>query len=185
MIICKDTLTYEQVKERLKYDPVTGIFTWAINYRGRVKQGCNAGYTKKSGRTRYLIIGLYGKKYFAHRLAFLYMEGLMPYSEIDHIDHNGLNNKWNNIRRVSRTYNTRNQRLSVRNKSGYIGVSWDKKAKKWTASIMVNGKTVNLGSYDNKEHAALIRKRADEHFFFHENHGKKDEISTNIYNTTT
>ncbi len=168
-----NTLSWDKLEERLDYNPETGDFSWKVDCRPRIKSGDKAGYSKKTGRTSYLIIGLFGKKYLAHRLAWLYMEGCFP-NQIDHIDHNGLNNKWSNLRNVSSTENSRNQRLSIKNTSGHTGVSWDKTAKKWHASIMVHGKTRNLGIYSNKEHAIFVRKQAEQYYFFHENHGRLD-----------
>jgi hypothetical protein len=68
--------------------------------------------------------------------------------EVDHIDGNGLNNQRENLRIVTRLQNMWNQRTRKTSKSGYKGVSWDTKPKKWRATITVNHKMVNLGRFE-------------------------------------
>jgi hypothetical protein len=40
------------------------------------------------------------------------------------------------------------------NKSPFNGVSWDKRRRKWTARIGHDGKTVELGQFDDEKEAA-------------------------------
>lgn len=75
--------------------------------------------------------------------------------EVDHIDGNGLNNQKSNLRFATHAQNGRNQRKSKVNTSGYKGVSWNKKDKKWHSQIKVNKKTIHLGSYAEKEDAYM------------------------------
>ena len=93
------------------------------------------------------------KKYRLHRLAFLYMTGELPSGDIDHIDANGLNNKWSNLRDVSRSINRRNARIPSNNTSGVTGVNWNKTLIKW--EIRLCGK--NIGYANNIFDAACIR----------------------------
>lgn len=74
--------------------------------------------------------------------------------EVDHISGDGLDNRRENLRVVTKQQNLMNTPPSSRNTSGYKGVSWSKRAKKWVASIRVNKKAHNLGFYDTKERAA-------------------------------
>lgn len=55
-------------------------------------------------------------------------------------------------------------RKTAKNKTGYIGVSFDKKRKLWVAQIRTNGKVTHLGRYINFEDAVLVRNRADNTF---------------------
>jgi hypothetical protein len=81
-----------------------------------------------------------------HRLAgVLYgvLENLKDPLEIDHIDHNGLNNTRANIRAVTRQENQWN-RLNV--SSNFRGVSWNKRDNLWYAVIRIDGKTKYITS---------------------------------------
>lgn len=70
----------------------------------------------------------------------------------DRIDVNG-NYEPNNVRFVNRHIQSANQRKSIKNKSGYVGITWDKTRSKWISWISINKKTHNLGRFDNKKDA--------------------------------
>ena len=72
----------------------------------------------------------------------------------DHIDRNGLNNQRNNLREATKSQQRANQNLRSNNTSGYKGVCWHKKAKKWVAQIRVNKKYIYLGLFTNIKDAA-------------------------------
>jgi hypothetical protein len=95
----------------------------------------------------------------AHRLAFIYMSGTAP-DLIDHIDGNGMNNSWTNLRAASRIQNGANAARSKSNASGHKGVCFDKKRGKWRASISYARKHIALGLYETPEdaHAAYAKK---------------------------
>lgn len=164
-------LTQEELKRHLDYDQYTGIFTWIVANCNRVRKGGIAGSVKKSGGKSYISIMVNKKEYYAHRLAFLYMDGSLPEDEVDHISGNGLNNTWKNIREVSGQENRKNRRLQRNNKSGCVGVSWSNRDKKWYTQIGLHGKRKFLGSFVKKEEAILARQRAGIEYGFHENHG--------------
>ena len=85
---------------------------------------------------------------------------------VDHIDGDKSNNKINNLRLASKSENGRNRvNLPSNNTSGVIGVCWDKKAKKWKAFIMINGKQKHLGYFINIEDAIKARKEAEIKYF--------------------
>lgn len=105
-------------------------------------------------------IGIDRRRYLIYRLAWFYMTGQWPPNEIDHIDRNPLNNRWNNLRLATRSENGRNRGLSTRNTSGQTGVSWHKRLEKYQAQIMVEGKYVALGYFERIEDAARAYKQA-------------------------
>jgi hypothetical protein len=87
--------------------------------------------------------------------------------EADHEDTNTLNNQKYNLRNCTRSENEHNKNKAKTNTSGYKGVSYDKSRNKWVASIMVAGKTIFIGRFDNDIEAAIeYNKSAIEH------HGK-------------
>lgn len=152
-------LTQDRLKELLDYDPETGVFIWKIDLiKQKTKEKIAGCLHKNSG---YHHITINGHKHKAHRLAFLYMEGYFPENQIDHIDRNRSNNRWDNLREVSRTCNARNSNIPKNNKSGVVGVCWHKLNNKWISSIMVFGRTVHLGYFDNIIEAAKARWEAE------------------------
>jgi len=101
------------------------------------------------------------------------MTGEWPEKQIDHIDGNPLNNKWDNLRDVTSQENGRNKRILKNNTSGFTGVCWDDVNKKWRAFIRVDRKTIHIGRFTNIQQAIDARKDANIKYGFHENHGKR------------
>ena len=160
------------MKEVLDYNLENGVFTWKISPVPRVKVGAIAGCLRKDGRWGII----YRKKaYLSHRLVWLYVYGEFPEkeSDIDHIDRNPLNNRISNLRKCSRSENTRNTRLRSNNTSGFKGVSLDKRAGKYVARGQVNGKEEYLGGYLTPEEASEVYEN-----WCKKQHGK-------FYNNTT
>ena len=160
-------ITQAQLKEKLHYNPDTGVFTRKISTCNKVKVGDIAGYIHTKG---YILISLNSKKYCAHRLAFLYMGGEIP-EEVDHINHIRKDNRWFNLRAVTHNENCRNISMQKVNKSGFNGICWHKKAGKWQAYISVQGRCIHLGYFTDKNNAISARKEANIKHGFHGNHG--------------
>ena len=78
--------------------------------------------------------------------------------QIDHINHNGLDNRKENLRIVTNSQNAMNCRNRSDNTSGYKGITWDKSKNKWQAQIIVNQKNIHLGRYSNIQGAWLARR---------------------------
>ena len=72
---------------------------------------------------------------------------VMKAKGIDHIDRDGLNNQRSNLRLCTNSENHMNTRKCPNKSSIYKGVSFLKNAGKWRASIMINGKTIDLGLF--------------------------------------
>jgi len=161
-------LTENRLRELLDYNFKTGIFTWLISNTNRIKVGDIAG----CNRGGYISINVDGKRYPAHRLVWLYLFGRFPINQLDHINHNGLDNRGCNLREVTNQENSRNSSKSKANTSGVTGVWFDKIREKWVAEIMVDGKKVYLGRFINKIYAIKARGEAEFEYEFHENHGK-------------
>jgi len=145
-------LTQDRLKELLSYSPDTGLFTWASRPTNSIKVGDPAGCLDKS--TGYFVIRVDKVLHYAHRLAYLYMTGMLPDGEIDHKDRDRVNNKWVNLRIASSSDNKANSSIRIDNTSGSKGVYKHKKNNKWVANAYSNGKTVYLGSYDCQEEAS-------------------------------
>jgi hypothetical protein len=96
-----------------------------------------------------------------HRFIMQAAAGLV----VDHINGNKLDNRRCNLRLASNTDNVRNQKLHKNNKTGYKGVSLDKRTGLYVAGIMVNRRNYCLGSFaDPKTAHEAYLEAAKAHF---------------------
>jgi len=152
----------ETLKNALEYDSNTGVFVRLISGRGRNSRiGDVAGMVDKDG---YIRISILGKKYQAHRLAWLYVYGKWPDMHIDHINGVREDNRIENLRDVDMTTNIQNlKKAMISNKScGLLGVSFDANRKKFRAQIKYEGRKISIGMFDSPEdahQAYLVKKR--------------------------
>lgn len=136
-------LTQHHLKTLVSYDPETGVFVRKSN--GKVAGGKDNGYLR---------IFLEGKRYRAHQLAWLYIHGVWPRKDIDHIDLNRSNNRISNLREATRSENLRNTKPQRRNKTGLKGVRPDRNRKGYIAQISFGGRTTYLGRFDTPAEAS-------------------------------
>lgn len=94
------------------------------------------------------------------RLHRLVLEITDPNVFIDHINHNGLDNRKENLRICTNQENIQNCLTPKNNKSGCKGVYWSKDRNKWTVQVTINNKTKYIGRYDSYEDAIEARKEA-------------------------
>lgn len=185
----KMILTQEVLKRVLDYNPEAGLFTWKrrdislFSHCQKPKNVCNMWNTKYAdtlagcvhtslkGR-QYIHIDIFGKQYKAHRLAYFFMNGELPQNQIDHINGNGLDNRWENLRHVSNLENSKNQKLAKNSSTGVSGVSWHKRLKAWQARISVNCERKHLGYFDSFTQASDARFHAEKKYGYHQNHGR-------------
>lgn len=155
-------LTQEYLKSCLHYDEETGVFTWLKRPLEHFKNahGCNAWNARYPGAiagstesNNYLTIGINGKSYMAHRLAWLYVHGVPPKDQIDHINGDRSDNRIANLREANNFENRRNSKVRKDSKSGFKGVFWRAKKQKWMACIGYNYSQVHLGYFETAEEA--------------------------------
>lgn len=154
--------TFKELDDVLSYDPATGIFTRKKlgKYASKKYLGQETGYKHSTGC---VFLSVNRKKLKAHRVAFLLMTGAWPEKEIDHINGNAADNRWENLREVTRSQNCCNTKLSKKNKTGAKGVFHVRREGRkdvWMANIAMNGVRTFLGHFQTKEEAAAAYQAA-------------------------
>ena len=91
-----------------------------------------------------------------HRIVIKAKKGEM----VDHINGNKLDNRKSNLRICTNSQNCQNKKISKFNKSGFNGVSWCKKNKKWVAQIACNNKKMHIGYFTNPIDSARAYNKA-------------------------
>ena len=139
----------ELFKSFLSYDSETGELR-------RLKTGLIATSVDING---YLRVHAYGRRYLAHRICWLLHHGEWPTCVLDHINHNKHDNRISNLRKATVAENLRNRPIQSNNSSGFKGVSFHKRARKYRAQIKVDGRKIHLGMFLFPEdaHAAYVR----------------------------
>jgi hypothetical protein len=149
--MAKADLTAQRLRELLHYNPDTGVFTRLVY---RVWNAPVGPVKRKVMRGGHQLIGIDGEEYLAHRLAWLYIHGTWPGGELDHINGDPADNRFCNLRTIDKRGNGQNRRRANKNsKSGYLGVSWRKEKKRWTARITIDGTYKSLGCFSTAEDA--------------------------------
>lgn len=172
-------------REFLHYVPKTGILIWRTRERRwfpddghwrtwNTRFASTVACTKnKSGHLSVLILG---RRYYAHRLIWLWMTGEWPDGEIDHKNRDPSDNRWTNLRVVTHRQNTRNGPLLRSNTSGHVGIYIRKSDGAFLAQISIDGKHHHLGVFGTMDEAIRARKAAEKAFGFMPEHANSPKI---------
>ena len=149
----------------LRYDIGTGNLIWLPRTEGSViknrhREGWNsryagtiAGHVKPLPRGYgYVHIAIQGTIFRAHRLVWLYVRGEPVPDIIDHIDHDPLNNRIENLRAATAAQNRANSFARGGSASGIKGVTISPYGR-FRAIIHQDGRAVCLGSFATKDEA--------------------------------
>jgi len=108
----------------------------------------------------YAVSHINNKTILMHRLIMNFPKG-----SIDHINGNKLDNRKQNLRIATVSQNGANRKLNTKSKSGFKGVTWNKRKRKWSVVIIKEKKKYFLGYYyDPVEGAKVYDKKAKELF---------------------
>lgn len=180
MKVSKSDMTSDYLRQCLSYESETGLFFWKErpleHFKDmRAKKIWNTKYSgRKAGALMnigYVLIRIHKQCYYAHRLAWLYVNGSWP-DEVDHINGVITDNRINNLRSVTHAENGKNVKTPSHNSTGVIGVCIPNDGGRIQARIQVNGKHIKLGRFDSIDEAAQARLDASKLYGFHENHGR-------------
>lgn len=156
------TVTIERIRQILNYNKETGIITWSKD-SGIRWAGCMAGSVYPNGYRR---IEIDGKRFAAHRLAWVIVNGTWPELHIDHINGIRDDNRIGNLRLATSGQNSQNIRAPLSsNKHGFLGVKNNK--GRWVATISVNRNFMYLGSFATPElaHEEYLKAKRHVHKF--------------------
>lgn len=168
-----NSLTQQELKAVLHYNESTGEFVWVSksNKYSRDMTGQTAGAQNKSGRIQ---IRINGTLYQAHRLAWLYVHGVMPDKHIDHINRIPTDNRISNLRQVTHAENCQNRYSRSDSLCKLQGVDFMKNAKCYRARITASGKTHTLGFFKTADEAHAAYKKAAAERHTHNPHAQID-----------
>lgn len=133
------SIALKRAREVFSYDAATGEIRWRICKDKRCPEGTIAGYLNDQG---YQIVIVDRQKMRAHRVAWMLHYGEEPPEFLDHVNGNRSDNRIENLRAATKQQNAFNSRGK---RKGLKGATFDKKAGKWMAQIMRDGKNNFLG----------------------------------------
>jgi AP2 domain. len=152
-------ISHIELKELFEYRPETGEFICLTQRAKRSRVGSVAGSLDRS--TGYHRIRIGAHTYSTHRLAWLYVTGEWPQHELDHINGERADNRWQNLREATHQQNAFNRKLRSDNSSGHRRVRWNKQCGKWQAFCTRAGKHTHLGLFATLEEAVAARDAAE------------------------
>ena len=143
------TMTQKDIKATFDYNPDTGVCTWK-EYRLKAAPGepIDERYVYSDG---YIVISFKGKAQMLHRLIWVWMTGEWPENQIDHLNGDKMDNRWENLRDVTQYQNLCNKSAYAKESPEPPGVT--KKGNKWVAILTVNKTQMKLGSFNSPEKA--------------------------------
>lgn len=128
--------------------PKVKAFTWYLSKIGYIVCDIQVNKVKKQIRLHRLLMNVEQKNIL-----------------IDHINRNRLDNRKSNLRIANKQQNAANSKISIRNTSGFKGVTFKKDKGKWKAYIAVNNKQIHLGYYDTANEAAKKYNQSASEYF--------------------
>lgn len=128
------------LRRHFSYDPETGTVTCLRRWCDKIKEGKEVGSPDQNG---YLFVSFRKIRYQLHRIIYRIVTGVdLGDLEVDHINANKADNRWENLRRARPSQNQHNQKTPRNNVSGVKGVSRYSRTNQWQThvSVTVNGK---------------------------------------------
>jgi hypothetical protein len=140
----------DEIKKFVSYDPDTGIFTRIASKSCPWTIGERAGAIAAKG---YRTIFINGSYYLEHRIAWVLVYGEIAKGlTVDHINGDKADNRICNLRLATDCQNSYYRPRKSNNNSGFKGV-YRRENGKYRATITVNKKRKNLGTFNTKEEA--------------------------------
>lgn len=148
--------TQEEIGRLFMYSESDGILTWR-SPRSSSRALMPAGSVKRDG---YRYITIRRKLYASHRLIWILFNGSEPDGLIDHINRIKTDNRIENLRAATKEQNAANAGMYSTNTSGFKGVYFCKRDKRFIASITFHGKMKRIGGFATAEEANEAYQKA-------------------------
>ena len=149
-------LTQQEVNYMFDYKD--GTLYWKNTTCRTTKVGDRAGTPDYKG---YLRVWVKTKLYRNHHIIYLMHHGNLP-KFIDHIDNDKTNNRIENLRECTLSENQHNRKINSNNTSGVKNVTW--RYNRWVVRLSVNGKSKEIGRFEDLELAELVAIMAREKY---------------------
>lgn len=159
-------VTAELARQLFSYNRRTGILRWRVDRVAHLKSGndiilARAGSVAGANHIcGYRTVSVRNERFLVHRIAWLIVRGRWPANELDHVNGDKADNRFVNLREATKSQNGQNRGPQKNNRSGFKGVSWGTRDKKWVARIKIGKKYVSLGAFDTAIAAAAAYKVA-------------------------
>lgn len=135
--------TAAQLRAVVKYDPETGQFCKCADNRpvGHISPALG-----------YVFVYIAGQQYYGHQLAWLYMTGQWPASQIDHRDGNKADNRWKNLRAADSGQQKMNVGTRRDNRLGHKGIQLTRSGN-FRVRVSARGRTTHDQCYPTLDEA--------------------------------
>ena len=154
-------VTHSELLKLVHYDPKTGIFLLKENTTKRLAgsiMNCNWFAKNRPHAPRNIrrtTVNIRRTCYPAGRLAWFYMTGEWPVGEVIHMDHDGWNLRWDNLRDATYSQKKARSRPKRLSKCGRKGVTFDGRrgSRPWRADIKCGNTFIRIGSFASADEA--------------------------------
>lgn len=146
------TISQSKVQELFEYREGCLFWTAKSGARSHIKIGQKAGGWASGG---YETVSISGKRYFVHRIIYIYHHGVMP-KYVDHINGKKNDNRIENLRPANHSENMCNAGIYKNNSTGIKGVFKRSSSDMYFVQVRKNNKNYYLGSYEDLELAELV-----------------------------
>jgi hypothetical protein len=156
-------MTRMRLVELFDYDKSTGLFTRKVSVR-KDRIGTIAGAANGFGHIQ---IRVDGTLFMAHRLAWMWMYGEWPSTNIDHVNGIPNDNRISNLRLATPKENQENVKLRIDSSTGCRGVNWNKAERKWVSRVQHYKERIVVGKFDSLFEAVCAVKSARNSLYTH------------------
>lgn len=154
-------ITRTAIIDTADLEKVSGYkYKWCISYHKSID-----GYYVKATKYVGIVDGVpKSRPMLLHR--YIIDDEIDETIHVDHINHDTLDNRRENLRKTNNLNNTKNRRSKAKNNtSGYRNVCWDKASERWIVQLQVNGKNKTFGWLKDVHEAGKLAEELREKYY--------------------